>query len=89
MSSTSSTMNVTLGGTKSGWMGERSMPVTCDSGWSSAKSMDHAPVPQPMSRTWSSFLGRGASWSLPSKVREKRWCCRSRRSFSLSSLGRR
>ena len=31
-------------------------------------------MPQLISRTWSSFLRRGASCSLLSKIREKRWC---------------
>ena len=37
--------------TKSGWIGERSVPITVVSGYSSAKSIAQIPVPVPMSRT--------------------------------------
>lgn len=50
----SSTKNRTFGGTRSGWTGERSVPIISASGNSSPMSMAHVPVPVPMSNT---FLG--------------------------------
>lgn len=35
----SSSSNLTFGGTQLGWMGERSVPMTSASGYSSAKSL--------------------------------------------------
>ena len=47
--SRSSISNDTLGGTKRGWMGERSRPITCAAGKASPKSRAQIPVPVPTS----------------------------------------
>lgn len=47
----SSISNLTLGGTQSGCVGERSVPVTEAEGNWSAKSMAQMPVPVPISST--------------------------------------
>jgi hypothetical protein len=55
---------------------------TSASGCSSPKSIAQMPVPVPTSRTRSTLEpGRfgGARPSLLSKVRRKRWCCKSKR----------
>jgi hypothetical protein len=68
-SSRSSISNFKFGGIKDGWIGLRSMPITCDSGCSSAKSMAQIPVPVPRSRALSISFEMGARYNLPSRTR--------------------
>ena len=59
-----------------GWMGDRSVPRTEQSGYCSANSMAQIPVPVPKSRALLGLL-RGARWDFPESVSLQRWCWRS------------
>lgn len=56
----SSTINLALGGSQSGWIGERSMPKTLALGNWPPISITQMPVPVPMSRICREFSPMGA-----------------------------